>query len=600
MTTTELTGAEDVAWDLSDLYENADDPRIEQDVEDTAAAASAFRERYYGRVAELSAAELLEAIEERERIDSIFTRAIYYAHLLYSTDMNDAPRGALVARLTEKGAQIETQLIFFGLEIAAFEDEHADALIASEELERWHHWLRTIRKFRPYVLTEPEEKIVTEKAVSGFAAWDRLYDELLGAVKVSLDGTEIGFEDAMAKLYSPDRDLRRRAAEAVTVALEPGLKTRTFVFNTIVVDKSIDDRLRGYATWISSRNLSNDTTDEAVKALIDACVGRYDVVQRYYTLKARLLGLDRLAFYDRMAPLGDDPTHVGWADASDIVLGAFADFSSDTGDIVERFFRDGWIDAPPRDGKRHGAYCATNVPGVHPYVFMNFTGDRRSVLTLAHELGHGLHGYLAGPLGLYNASSPLTTAETASVFGEALTFKRLLALEEDPHRRLNLLAGRIEDSIATVFRQIAMNRFEDAVHTSRRDEGELSPEKFEELWLGTQTDLFGDSVDTDGYATWWSYIPHFIGTPGYVYAYAYGFLFALSIFRTYELEGDSLVEPYLDLLRAGGSKPPEELAEMVGLDLTDPKIWDAGIDALAVELDEAEALANEIGLQGSR
>jgi oligoendopeptidase F len=596
MTTTELTGAEEVAWDLSDLYESVGDPRIEQHVEETDTAASAFHERYYGRVAELSAAELLEAIEERERIDALFTRAIYFAHLEYSTDMNDAPRGALVARLTEKGAQIETQLIFFGLEIAAFEDDHADGLLASDELVRWRHWLRTVRKFRPYILTEPEEKILTEKAVSGFSAWDRLYDELLGAIKVSLDGTEIGFEEAMSKLYSPDRDLRRRAAEAVTVSLEPGLKTRTFVFNTIAVDKSIDDRLRGYATWVSSRNLANDTTDEAVQALVDACVGRYDVVQRYYTLKARLLGIDRLSFYDRMAPLGDDPTHVGWAEASDIVLSAFADFSTETGDVVERFFRESWIDAPPRDGKRHGAFCATNVPGVHPYVFMNYTGDRRSVLTLAHELGHGLHGYLAAPLGFYNASSPLTTAETASVFGEALTFKRLLAIEDDPHKRLNLLAGRIEDSIATVFRQIAMNRFEDAVHTSRREEGELSPEKFAEVWLGTQTDLFGDSVDIDGYATWWSYVPHFIGTPGYVYAYAYGFLFALSIFRKYELEGDALVEPYLDLLRAGGSKPPEELAEMVGLDLTDPKIWDAGIDALAAELDEAEALANDIGL----
>jgi oligoendopeptidase F len=596
MTTTELTGAEEVAWDLSDLYESGEDPRIEQDVQDTDTAAAAFRERYYGHVAELSPAELRDAIEERERIESTFTRAIYFAHLRFSTDMNDSERGALVARLTEKGATIDTQLLFFGLELAALEDEQAEALLESDELERWRHWLRTIRKFRPYILTEPEEKILTEKSVSGFAAWDRLYDELLGAIKVDLDGDEINFEEAMAKLYSPDRDLRRRASEAVTEALEPGLKTRTYVFNTIAVDKSIDDRLRGYATWISSRNLSNDTTDEAVQALIDAVVGRYDVVQRYYALKARLLDLDRLAFYDRMAPLDDDSTQVGWAEASEIVLNAFADFSTETGDVVERFFRESWIDAPPRDGKRPGAYCATTVPDVHPYVFMNFTGDRRSVLTLAHELGHGLHGYLAQPLGLFNASSPLTTAETASVFGEALTFKRLLALETDPRKRLNLLAGRIEDSIATVYRQIAMNRFEDAVHTTRRDEGELSHEKFAELWIATQTDLFGDSVDVDGYATWWSYIPHFIGTPGYVYAYSYGFLFALSIFRKYELEGDSLVEPYLDLLRAGGSKPPEELAEMVGLDLTDPKIWDAGIDALAVELDEAEALADEVGL----
>ena len=596
MTTTEITGAEDVAWNLSDLYEGGDDPRLEQDVEQTEAAAADFRERYYGRVAQLTPAELREAIEQREEIESTFTRAIYYAHLWFSTDMNDSPRGALVARLTEKGAAIDTQLLFFGLELAALEDEQADALLASEELERWRHWLRTVRKFRPYILTEPEEKIVTEKAVSGFAAWDRLYDELLGAIKVDLDGTEIGFEDAMSKLYSPDRDLRRRASDAVTAALDPGLRTRTFVFNTIAVDKSIDDRLRGYETWISARNLSNDTTDEAVQALIDAVVNRYDVVQRYYTLKARLLGLDRLAFYDRMAPLGDDPTQVAWGEARELVTDAFADFSSETGDIVERFFRDHWIDAPPRDGKRPGAFCATNVPGVHPYVFMNYTGDRRSVLTLAHELGHGLHGYLAEPLGLFNASTPLTTAETASVFGEALTFKRLLALEEDPKRRLNLLAGRIEDSIATVYRQIAMNRFEEAVHTWRRGEGELSPEKFEELWLETQKAMFADSVDIDGYGIWWSYIPHFIGTPGYVYAYSYGFLFALSIFRKYELEGDSMVEPYLELLRAGGSKPPSELAEIVGLDLTDPKIWESGIEALAVELDEAEALAVDIGL----
>jgi oligoendopeptidase F len=596
MATTELTGAEEVAWDLTDLYDAGDDPRIERDIEQAETAAAAFRELYYGRVAQLTPSELRTAIEEREKIESTATRAIYYAHLWFATDTADSQRGALVAKLTEKGAALDTQLLFFGLELAALEDEQAELLLAGEELERWRHWLRTVRKFRPYILTEPEEKILTEKTVSGFSAWDRLYDELLAAVRVTLDGEEIGFEKAMSKLYSADRDERRRAAEAVTESLAPGLRTRTFIFNTTVVDKSIDDRLRGYATWISSRNLSNDTSDEAVLALVDAVVGRYDVVQRYYRLKARLLGLDRLSFYDRMAPLDEDTTKVGWEEASDLVLGAFSDFSSEVGDVVERFFRESWIDAPPRENKRPGAFCATNVPEVHPYVFMNFTGERRSVLTLAHELGHGLHGYLAQPLGLFNANTPLTTAETASVFGEALTFKRLLAVEEDPRRRLNLLAGRIEDSIATVFRQIAMNRFEDAVHTTRRDEGELSPEKFEELWLGTQSTMFADSVDIDGYGTWWSYIPHFIGTPGYVYAYSYGFLFALSIFRKYELEGESMVEPYLDLLRAGGSKPPHELAEMVGLDLTDPKIWDAGIDALAVELDEAEAVAAEVGL----
>jgi oligoendopeptidase F len=596
MATAELTGAEEVAWDLSDLYEGGDDPRLDADVADAEAAAEAFRGRYYGRVAELGASELAEAIGEREHIESIFTRAIYYAHLWFSTDMGDSARGALLAKLTERGAALDTQLLFFGLEIAALEDEKAEALLAHEALAHWAYWLKSVRKFRPHLLTEPEEKIVTEKSVTGFSAWDRLFDEVVGAIKVELDGRAVGFEEAMAKLYTADRGERRNAAEAVTAALEPGIRTRAFIFNTIVLDKSIDDRLRGYPSWISARNLSNDTTDEAVTALVDAVVNRFDVPQRYYTLKARLLGLDRLAHYDRMAPIGEDTVSVPWHDARDIVLDAYRDFSTESGDVVERFFAESWIDAPPRDNKRPGAFCATNVPGVHPYVFLNYTGDRRSVLTLAHELGHALHGYLAMPLGLFNANTPLTTAETASVFGEALTFKRLLQHEADPRRKLDLLAGRIEDSIATVFRQISMNRFEDAVHTSRREEGELSLEKFEELWLDTQTRLFGDSVDVDGYGTWWSYIPHFIGSPGYVYAYSYGFLFALSIFRKYELEGDGMVEPYLDVLRAGGSKAPEELAEMVGLDLTDPAIWDSGIDALAADLDEAEALAAEIGL----
>jgi len=596
MTTAELTGAEEISWDLSDLYESADDGRLDADVEEAEQAAAAFRERYHGKVAELDAAGLAEAIAERERIESIFARTIYYAHLWFATDMADAPRGALLARLTETGAALDTQLLFFGLELADLDDERAEALLADEALARWRHWLRTVRKFRPYLLSEPEEKIVTEKSVSGVSAWGRLYEELLGALRVQLDGDEVSLEEAMAKLYAADRDERRRASEAVTDALEPGLRTRAYVFNTIVLDKSVDDRLRGYATWISSRNLRNDTTDEAVQALIDAAVGRYDVVQRYYRLKAKLLGLDRLSFYDRMAPIGEDPTKVSWGEARDIVLGAYNDFSPDTGAIVERFFAERWIDAPVRENKRTGAFCATTVPGVHPYVLMNFTGDRRSILTLAHELGHGLHGSLAMPLGLFNAETPLTTAETASVFGEALTFKRLLALEDDPQRRLNLLASRIEDSIATVFRQICMNRFEDAVHTERREQGELSPERLQELWLETQSAMFGDAVDAEGYGTWWSYIPHFLSTPGYVYAYAYGFLFALSIFRRYELEGDAMVEPYLEVLRSGGSKAPEELARIVGLDLADPAIWDEGIDALAAELDEAEALATEIGL----
>jgi len=598
MTTIEQTGAEEVAWDLSDLYASGDDPRIESDIADAERAADSFRDRYYGKVATLPAADLAAAIDELERIESMATRALYYAHMEFSTNMADPARGALVAKLGEKGAGIETKLLFFGLEWAAIEDEQANQLVQEPALDHWRHWLAAQRVFRPYLLTEPEEKIITEKGVSGVSAWGRLYEEVLGAMRVELEGEPepIALETAMARLYRSDRDERRAAAEAVTEALQPTLRTRTFVFNTILLDKSIDDRLRGYPTWLTSRNLANETSDDAVQALIDATTSRYDVPQRYYKLKAKLIGVDRLEHYDRFAPVAEDATKTPWNEARRIVVDAYASFSGEAGGAVEQFFDAGWIDAPVRPDKRHGAYCATNVPGVHPYVFMNYTGDRRSILTLAHELGHALHGSLAQPLGYFNASTPLTTAETASVFGEALTFKQLLAAEDDPRARLDLLAGQLEDAIATVFRQIAMNRFENLVHNERREQGELSSDRIGELWMECQEALFGDSVGLGGYTTWWSYIPHFMGTPGYVYAYAYGFLFALAIFRSYQREGDAMVDAYLDLLRAGGSKKPEELAQMVGLDLTNPSIWATGIDAIAEDLDQAEALANEIGL----
>jgi oligoendopeptidase F len=535
-------------------------------------------------------------VAERERIESTLDRPLAFAHLRFATNMADPARGALLARLQERAAVLETQLLFFGLEWAAVEDERADELLADETLGHWRHYLTSLRKYRPYLLTEPEERILTEKTVSGVSAWSRLYEEQLGAMRVSLDGEDVTLETAMSRLYSADRDARREAADAITEALGPGLRTRTFVFNTILVDKSIDDRLRGYPTWISARNLANETTDEAVEALVEAVVSRYEVARRYYRLKARMLGLDRLSHFDRFAPITEDTVRVPWDDARSLVVGAYGDFADEAGEVVGGFFERAWIDAAVRSDKRTGAFCATTIPDVHPYVLMNYTGDRRSVLTLAHELGHGLHGVLAQPLGLFNASTPLTTAETASVFGEALVFKRLLAAEDDPRRRLDLLAGRLEDAFATTFRQISMNRFEHAVHTARRTTGELAPEQLGEHWLSAQLDLFGDSVDTEGYDAWWSYVPHFAGVPGYVYAYAYGFLFALTIFRRYEEQGEAMVEPYFELLRAGGSRSPEELARIVELDLADPAIWASGIDALEGQLAEAEALAAELGL----
>ena len=590
---TPQTGAEDVAWDLTHIYPAPDDPALEGELEDARSSATSFRERYRGRIAELDAQELHEAVAELERIESLLVRAKSYAYLHFSTDTADPARGALLQRISELEASLETELLFSRLEWNAVDDERAAELLADERLGEYSHFLEALRRYRPHLLSEPEERVLTEKAVSGPSAWKRLYGELLSAIRVKLDGREASLEEGLARLYAPEREARAEGAAAITEALGEGMRTRAFVFNSVLLDKAIDDRLRGYPHWLAARNLSNEAPDETVEALVDAVVSRYDIPQRYYRLKARLLGLDRLAHYDRMAPVTSTSSSMTWQEAEELVRGAYDSFSPEVGRIVGDFFEQGWIDGPVRENKSIGAYCMTRVPGAHPYVLMNYTGDRRSVLTLAHELGHGLHGVLASGQGVFGAETPLTLAETASVFGEALVFKRLVAGEQDDARRLDLLIGRLDDAVGTVFRQIALNRYEDRLHTVRRAEGELSPDRFSELWVETQRAMVGDAVDLDGYETWWSYIPHYVVSPGYVYAYAYGYLFSLAIFRRYETEGDSMVEPYLELLRAGGSDAPVRLAAKVGLDLSDRGLWETGLEAVDELLAEAEQLTAE-------
>jgi oligoendopeptidase F len=592
MERTQAVLAEEIEWDLSDIYTGPDDPALRGAMAESARAAEAFHGRYHGKVASLDAPALAAAVEECERIESTFQRALAYTELHHSVNMADPARGALFQRVQEQAAALSTKLLFLRLEWTELEEDRAARLLADPSLARYRHFLRTLRLYRPYMLSEAEEKILTEKTVSGSSAWSRLNSELLAGIRVPLQAEEVSLEVAISKLQSPDRALRRAAAEGITRGLEPGLRTRVFAFNSILSDKSIDDRLRGFPSWIASRNIANEVSDEEVQALVSAVQSRSDVPQRYYKIKARLLGLDRLAHYDRSAPFSRETLAIPWEDARRTVLDAYASFSKEAGDTVAEFFERNWIDAAVRPDKASGAFCAP-VEGVHPYVLMNYTGERRSVLTLAHELGHGLHGVLAQPLGLYNSSTPLTLAETASVFGETLTFGRLMEAERDPRRRLDLLAARIEDAIGTVWRQIAMNRFEDRVHTARRKKGELSPAEFAEAWMTTQLELLGDSVDTAGYDTWWSYIPHFVAAPGYVYAYAYGYLFSLAIYRRYKREGPAMVEPYLELLRKGGSQAPEDLARIVGLNLSDPAIWAGGIDALDELLGEAEELAKK-------
>jgi oligoendopeptidase F len=589
--TTAVTGAEEVTWDLSDLYSGPDDPQIEADLSEGTEAARRFAADHHGHVAELDAAALADALRELERIEAIRLRLRGYAYLHFSEDTEDAARGALLQRAEEWNASLETELLFFRLEWTALEDDEAAALLDAPELEGYRHLLSSLRRYRPHLLSEPEERILTEKTVSGRLAWARLFQELVSGLRVGIDGEIVSLDDAAARLASPDADVRRQVGEAVSGALEDGLRTRVYALNSVLLDKSLDDRLRSFPHWIADRNLENQVDDEIVETLVEAIVARYDITHRYFALKAKLLGLPKLAHWDRLAPVAGSHSRVEWDDARSLVLDAYTEFSPDVGATVAEFFERRWIDAEARAGKMTGAYCMSRVPGVHPYVLLNYTGERRAVLTLAHELGHALHGTLAQQAGVFGSNTPLTLAETASVFGEALVFRSLLEQEQDPRRRLDLLIGSIDDAVATVFRQIAFNRFEDAVHRTRREEGELSPERLAELWIETQSAQLGDAVDLSGYESWWSYIVHFTYAPGYVYAYAFGYLFALSIFRRYEREGDSMIEPYLRLLSAGGSETPERLAGIVGLNIRERALWDEGLAAIDDLVTEAEELA---------
>jgi len=597
-TDSDLTAA-DVAWDLEPLVDGKGEAGVDHLLDDADHVAASVAERR-GTVAQLDAAGLATVMRELASVAELIGRAASYASLRFAADTTDPGRGALLQHVEERATGVNTKILFFELEWAALSDDRAAELVADERLTFCRHYLAAARRYRSHLLTEPEELVMTEKSVTGRSAWSRLFSELTSTITVDLDGGRFSLEEALSRLSSPDRGERRSAAESVTAALEPGLRTRAFVFNTLLADKAVDDRLRKYPHWLASRNLDNEASDESVRALVAAVQARYDIPQRWYALKARVLGLDRLADYDRMASMASEESEFGWREARELVLDAYGSFSSELEGAAHRFFEEAWIDAPVRPGKRPGAFCAYTVPSQHPYLLLNWTGRRRDVLTLAHELGHGLHAYLARDQGVFHQTTPLTLAETASVFGETVTFGRLLEETSDPAARLALLAESMEGQIATVFRQTAMNRFEDRVHTERREVGELSVDRFGELWHETQAELLGDTVDiTDGYRTWWSYIPHFIGTPGYVYAYAYGQLLALSVYRTYEERGVAFVPQYLELLRSGGSRTPDELGRIVGVDLGDPGFWDGGLAIVEQQLEAAETAAAEAGRVGT-
>ncbi len=589
------TGAEAVAWNLDDIYVGAD-PAIDRDLNDAEARIDKLVEQYKGRLADLTPAEMSAMLAEYDAITEIVARIGMYAYLYWSTKTDDAARGALRMKVTERSSQLSQKLVWVDLEVAHMPDDRATALIAAPELARFRHWFEVVRQRKPYMLSEPEEKILTEKSVTGHSAWDRLFDEVQSRNRYAWDGAMVPLEEVLTKLYDPDREVRVRAHASLTEGLKQISHLTTYIFNTILADKASDDRLRGYATWISSRNIANEVDDASVQSLIDAVTSRYDIVNRYYHLKRRLLGYDELFDYDRYAPLPEADAFFTWDEAREIVLNAYARFDRRIADIVSEFFEKRWIDAPVRPGKMGGAYSMGMTPLTHPYIMMNYKGKRSDVETLAHELGHGIHQYLARKQPMLLTDTPLTTAETASTFGEMLVFQDLLEKESDPRARLGMLTGKLEGTFATVFRQISMNRFEDAVHTHRREQGELTTEQFSEYWLQTQRHMFGDSVTmTDEYGLWWSYIPHFIGVPGYVYAYAFGELLVMALYARYQKVGSGFSDAYIEMLSAGGSDWPHEIVKPLGVDLTDPTFWNEGLQILDDMVKEAEKLSDQIG-----
>lgn len=593
---TVATGAEQVRWDLSDLYPDDALQTFKSDQEKLKSMSETFSARYRGKVASLGPSGLAEALADYEAIQDLGGRLGSYAYLSWSTDTLNPDNGRLLQQMTEFGSQLNQLLVFFSVEWVAVDDAVAQKWIDSPELAKWRHYLEVSRLYKPHTLEEKQEQVLSRKSVTGRSAWVRFFDETLGAATFELDGETLPEQEVLSKLHSPDRGLRQRAAASLTAGLKGLSRTLTFVFNTLAADKQISDEMRGYAHWLASRNLSNEIADEAVNALVQAVTGRYDLAQRYYRLKSRLLGLEgEMKDYDRYAPVFRSEAVVSWNEAREMVVAAYGEFHPEMGRIVSEFFEQNWIDAAIVPGKRSGAFSASTVPSVHPYILMNYDGRIRDVQTLAHELGHGIHQYLSRGQGVLQADTPLTTAETASVFGEMLVFQRLYAAIDDPKERLGMLVGKIDDTMATVYRQIAMNRFEDGLHTARRTEGELTADQISAIWRQTQEQLYGDSVQlTEDYGLWWSYIPHFLHTPGYVYAYAFGELLVMALYEAFRRQPEGFQARYVEMLSAGGSDWPQNVVAKTGLDITDPGFWKQGLAVIERMLAEAEDLAAQV------
>ena len=580
------------SWDLRDLYPAPDSPALEEDLSTCAKASAAFQKRYEGKLADLDGAGLAEAISGYEALQETLGRVMSYAQLVYSGDMTDPEIARFYQGMQERTTEISSDTLFFSLELNRIDEGDLSTKLKSPGLSNFEPWLRDLRAFRPYQLSDELERFQHEKNVTGRAAWTRLFDETMASLRFPLNGEELSSAEILNRMTDRNPKIRKAAAETLGKVLGDNQRIFALVTNTLAKDKATEDGWRQFSRPVSSRNLANFVEDEVVDALVKAVTGAYPhLSHRYYRLKARWFGGETLDYWDRNAPLPEDDDQViPWDEARRTVLEAYKAFSPDLAEVGATFFEKSWIDAPVRPGKSPGAFAHPTVPSAHPYLLLNYQGRTRDVMTLAHELGHGCHQVLAGGQGYLMADTPLTLAETASVFGEMLTFQSLLARETTPKRRKVMLASKVEDMLNTVVRQIAMHCFETRLHDERA-QGELLPERICEIWMETQRESLGPAlVFGEEYQNYWSYVPHFIHVPFYVYAYAFGDCLVNSLYAVYQSANEGFAEKYLDMLRAGGSKRHKELLAPFGLNATDPQFWSQGLELVGSFIDELESM----------
>lgn len=591
-------------WDLSDLYPAPDSPELKKDLASVSAGALRFETHYKGKLAESTPDEFGKSIEEYERLNETLGRLDAYSYMMHSTNMNDPEISTFYQNVCEKSNDVSGKMLFFELELNSLTDERLAEKMTSETARKYEPWLKNVRAGRDHMLPENMERLLHDKSMSSATAWNRLFDETMASLRFNVGGKELTEPEAMAKMSDPDMATRHEACAEINRVMKDNMSTFALITNTLAKDKQIEDEWRGYKRPISARNIENQVEDEVVDALVDSVVDSHaDISHRYYALKAGWLGVDKLDYSDRNAPIPDLPEKkYSWDDAKNIVLSAYNEFSPDMAAIGKKFFDNDWIDVAPKEGKEGGAYAHPTVPSAHPYLMLNFMGTAGDVMTLAHELGHGVHQYLAREQGYLKSNTPITLAETASIFGEMMTFKYMLKHEKDPKQRFAMLAEKTGSMINSSVRQIAFHRFETEVHTARRKEGELSPERLNGIWTKTQNDALGPSVANDDKSNaMWSTIPHLIHTPFYVYGYAFGDCLVNSLYKVHE-DGKVADFPkkYMDMLAKGGSERHQQMLKPFGLDASKPDFWKKGLSVVKGFVDELEVLTDQLGMNKNK